>query len=115
MSVAKSYTPLIPMPGMSGYRVRAPVHSTRLRAVNRRPSTSTVRESMILAGVFRMNSMSSCSLDCQFMMACGYIRPALNRSTISWMLARFSSNGGYHRRPAMCRARSISRAASENR
>ena len=79
MSVAKSYTPLIPMPGMSGYLVRAPVHSTRFRAVKRRPSTSTVWESMILAGVFRMNSMSSCSLDCQFMMACGYIRPGLEQ------------------------------------
>ena len=59
--------------------------------------------------------MFSCSLDCQFMMACGYIRPALNSAVISRMLARFSSNGGYHSRPCMCRARSSSRAASENR
>ena len=70
---------------------------------------------MIVAGVFRMNSMSSCSFDCQFMIACGYERPALNSSTISRMLARLSSNGGYHSRPCMCRARSSSRAHSENR
>ena len=70
---------------------------------------------MIVAGALTMYSMPSCSLDCQFMMACGYIRPALNRSTISGMLARFSSNGGYHSRPCMCRARSSSRAHSENR
>ena len=51
--------------------VRAPVHSTRLLAQNRWPSTSIVCSSMIVAGALTMYSMSSCSLDCQFMIPCG--------------------------------------------
>ncbi len=100
---------------MSGYSVWAPVPSTRLPARNRSPAASTVCSSITVAAAFRMYSIPSCSLLCQFMNACAELRPARNSSTTWRTEARFSSNSGNHSVPDIQRARSISRAASENR
>lgn len=72
----------------------APVANTRLSQVKRSPLTSTVFLSTTVAAALRMYSMSSCSLDCQFMKACGLFRAPLNTLITSTIEARDSSNFG---------------------
>jgi hypothetical protein len=64
--------------------------------VNRSPATSTVWASITVAAAFRMYSIPSCSLLCQFMKAWALLRPLRNNSTMSRIDAFFSSNSGNH-------------------
>ena len=98
---------------MSGSSVRAPVASTRARAVNRSPATSTVWLSMTVAGALRMYSTPSWSLVWRFMMAWAPPRPFLNISMISRTETCFSSNSGNHSFLENHRCRSSWRAQSE--